>query len=121
MPGTSEILLALEQIFTTKILELFVGFIVAATVMLLLKIIAEAIAGHIQFRLDKHISIGSPVEIYGKKGRVRDVTLFTITVETDCGFIRIPTKSWRASKFLMLKDQIFFYNKRKEDKKNKEL
>ncbi len=117
MPGSSEVLLALEQIFATKIFELLFGFIVAATVLLLLKIIAEALAGYIQFRLDKHIAIGSPIEIYGKKGRVLDVTVFTITVETDCGFIRVPTKTWRASKFIMLKDQLSLHNRRKEDKR----
>jgi len=115
MTGTKEIVDALDQIQQTNIDSLIISFLLAVVVLMLLKIVAEAITGYIQFRLDKHIAIGSPVEIYGKKGRIRDATIFTINVETECGFIRVPTKSWRASKFISLKDTVP-HNRRADDK-----
>ena len=102
MTGTKEIVDALDQIQKTNIDSLIISFLMAVVVLMLLKIVAEAITGYIQFRLDQHIAIGSPVEIYGKKGRIREVTIFTITIETSCGFIRVPTKAWRVSKFISL-------------------
>jgi len=116
MSGTQEVLTALDQIQKTNIDSIIISFLIAAVALMLLKIVAEAISGYIQFRLDQHIAIGSPVEIYGKKGRIREVTVFTITIETECGFIRVPTKSWRVSKFISLKN-IVPHNRRLEDKK----
>ena len=115
MGGTTEITNALDQIFQTQILEIFMSFIIAATVLLLLKIVAESLVGYIQFRLDKHIAIGSPVEVYGKKGRIKEISIFTITVESDCGYIRVPTRVWRGSKYLTLKDQMLLRNRRAGD------
>ena len=106
MPGSKELIDALSQVFATKIFEIVFMFIIVATVLLLLKIVAEAIAGYIQFRLDKHIAIGSSVEIYGKLGKVKEITVFTITIETECGYIRVPTKSWRASRFITMKNKV---------------
>jgi len=115
MSGSKEIVEALDQIQKTNIDSLIISFLVTVVVLMLLKVVAEAITGYIQFRLDQHIAIGSPVEIYGKKGRIREVTVFTITIETECGFIRVPTKSWRVSKFISLKN-IVPHNRRLEDK-----
>ncbi len=106
MPDTNEIIIAIQQIIKTNIVGLVITFVLIATFFLLLKVIAEALAGYIQFRLDQYISIGSPIEIYGKKGRIKEVSIFTITIETRCGFVRVPTKLWRASRFLILKDRI---------------
>lgn len=113
--GEVEIITALDQIFKTNILSLVGSFIFATTVFMLLKMVAESLTGYIQFRLDKHLAIGSPIEVYGKQGRIDDITIFTITVQTDCGFIRVPTKSWRASKFIVLKDNLVLRNRRKGD------
>lgn len=115
MAGTQEIVTALDQIWKTNITELVITFILTATVLLLLKIVAEALAGYIQFRLDKHIAIGSAVEIYGKVGRIKEISIFTITVETECGFIRTPTKTWRTSRFIAFKNKVK-WDRRKGDK-----
>ncbi len=115
MAGTQEVLDALDQIQKTNIDSIVISFLIAAVALMLLKLIAEAITGYIQLRLDQHIAIGSPVEVYGKKGRIKDVNIFTVTIETQCGFIRIPTKSWRTSKFINLKDELVLQNRRKSD------
>jgi hypothetical protein len=115
--GSKEVIEALDQIQKTNIDSIVISFLIAAVALMLLKIIAEAITGYIQVRLDQHIAIGSPVEIYGKKGRISAFTIFTITVETQCGFIRVPTKSWRTSKFITLKDKLVLHNRRKDDDK----
>lgn len=97
----------LAEVLHKQFYTLAVDMIIAMVIIILLKIIAEHIAGHIMFRMDKHTSIGSPIEVYGKKGRIKDVTLFNIMVETECGFIRIPTKHWKASRYILLKgDQV---------------
>lgn len=119
MNPTEELMLVLKQILQINLFDVIFLFIITATVFMLLKIVAESLAGYIQFRLDKFISIGSPVEIYDKKGRIKGVTIFTVTVETDCGFIRIPTKTWRNSKFLTLKDQMILHTRRKDDKEKR--
>jgi len=115
MTGSKEVLEALDQIQKTNIDSIIISFLIAAVALMLLKIVAEAVAGWVQLRLDQHIAIGSSVEIYGKKGRIKEVTIFTVTVETECGFIRVPTKSWRASKFITLKNKVP-HNRRVEDK-----
>jgi small-conductance mechanosensitive channel len=116
MATSKDVLDALDQIQQTNFDSVVISFLVAAVALMLLKIIAEAITGFIQLRLDQHIAIGTTVEVYGKKGRVKEVTLFTVTIETECGYVRVPTKSWRASKFLILKDSQPLHNRRKDDK-----
>lgn len=119
MVGTNEILETIDKIQKTNIDSIIISFIVAAVALMLLKIVSEAIAGYIQVRLDEHIAIGSDVEIFGHIGKIKDVSIFTVTVETDRGYIRTPTKLWRASKFLVLKNKIQL-NRRKEDKQKGE-
>ncbi len=104
MANTKEVIEALDQIQKTNIDSIIISFLVAAVVLSLLKIIADAISGYIQFRLDQHIALNSQVEIYGKRGRIKEISIFTITIETECGYIRVPTKLWRASRFIVLKD-----------------
>jgi len=114
MPEANQIIIALNQVFQTKIFEMMFLFIITVTIMLLLKVVAEALVGYVQFILNQHISIGSPIEIYGKYGRIKELNIFTITVETDCGYIRVPTKLWRSSRFIALKDKVL-YDRRKEN------
>ena len=102
----NEITQIIDHVIKSKIHMVVISFILGTTALLLLKIIAEAITGYIQFRLDQHVAIGSPVQIYGLKGRIREASIFTITVETHIGFIRIPTKVWRLSKYIVLKDKV---------------
>lgn len=116
MAGTHDVIQALDQIQKTNIDTIVISFLITAVVLMLLKIVAEAITGYIQLRLDQHIAIGTTVDVYGKRGRIKDVSVFTITIETECGFIRVPTKSWRASRFIIMKDRQALHNRRKEDK-----
>jgi len=116
MAGTQEVLEALDQIQKTNIDSLIISVLISAVALMLLKIVAEAVAGWVQLRLDQHIAIGSSVEIYGKQGRIKEVSIFTVTVETECGFIRVPTKLWKASKFITLKNKVP-HNRRLEDKR----
>ena len=116
MTGAQEIVEALDQIFKSNIINLILFAITSTTLFMLLRLVAESLTGYIQFRLDKYISIGSPVEVYGKKGRVQKVTIFTIFIQTECGYIRIPIKNWRTSKFVALNDNTVLRNRRKDDK-----
>ena len=116
MVNEKELFVMLQQIIKTGIVDWVTLFIIGATIILLLKTIAEAAAGYIQIRMDKHIAIGSVIEVYGKKGRIKELSMFTITIETDCGFIRIPTKSWRTSQYFILKDRMALKNRRDADK-----
>jgi hypothetical protein len=116
MANSQEVITALEQIQKTNIDSIIVSFLIAAVALMLLKIVAEAITGWVQLRLDQHIAIGTTVEVYGKKGRIKEISVFTITIESQCGYIRVPTKAWRASRFLILKDTQKLHNRRKEDK-----
>lgn len=115
MANTQEVIEALDQIQKTNIDSIIISFLIAAVALMLLKIVAEAITGWVQLRLDQHIAIGSDVEVYGKKGKILEVSIFTVTVETECGYIRIPTKSWRGSRFITLKSSAK-HNRRKDDK-----
>lgn len=113
-PTTGDILEALNKIDEQMVL-LVIKFIIGIVVIMILKVIAENIVGYIMFRLDSHVCVGTPVDIYGKKGRIQGVSIFEIVVETDCGFIRVPSKSWRASKYIVLKDQLALRNRRSGD------
>ncbi len=115
MTGSKEIAEALDQIQKTNIDSLVISFLIVVVVLMLLKVVAEGIVGYIQIRLDRHIALGSPVEVYSKRGKIKEITLFTITIETDCGFVRIPTKLWRGSRFLSLKNKVP-HDRRKDDK-----
>lgn len=92
------------DVFHSKFYVVIFDFIVVAVVILTLKNVAEHIAGFIMIRLDKYISIGSKVKVYDVVGEITCVGLFNVTVETEEGFIRVPTKSWRTSKYMLLKD-----------------
>ena len=101
---------------------LFIGFkfLAGVVILMMLKTIAENIVGSLMFRFDNHISIGSPVEIYGKKGRIKEASLFSITIETDCGYVRVPSKHWRTSKVILLKDDLNLRNRRSTDRQQGE-
>lgn len=100
----ADILNAINQLAQTKIHYLMMSFLFTTTIFMLLKTVAEAISGFIQFRLDKHLSIGSPVEVYGHRGRIKEISVFTITIKIANGYIRIPTKSWRTSKYIVIRE-----------------
>jgi len=111
---TQQILDVLYQI-DEKMVWVGIKLLIGAVVILLLKIITENITSYLMFRIDRHVGIGTPVEVYGKKGRIREASWFEITIETDCGFIRIPPKHWRTSKYIVLKDQLILRNRRITD------
>ena len=102
----NDIIAIIDHVVQSRIHTVVVSFVLGTTALLLLKTIAEAITGYIQFRLDQHVAIGSPVELYGFKGRIREASIFTITVETLNGYIRVPTKEWRGSRYIVLKDKV---------------
>jgi hypothetical protein len=116
MASTQDVVNALDQIQTSNIHSIIVSFLIAAVALLILKIIAEAITGYIQLRLDQHVALGSAIEVYGKRGILKEVSLFTVTIETECGYVRVPTKSWRSSRFLILKDRRNIVARKIEDK-----
>jgi small-conductance mechanosensitive channel len=116
MAGSTEVISALDQIQKTNIDTIVISFLITAVVLMLLKTMAEAITGFIQLRLDKHISIGTTVEVYGRVGKVKQMSIFIITIETGDGYIRVPTKLWRASRFVIIKDNQALHNRRIGDK-----
>ena len=112
------------DLFTLIDKELFyiiLKILIAVIFIILVKTIAEHTVGYILYILDKHICVGSPIEIYNKKGRIKEVSLFTITIETECGFIRVPTKYWRISQVIILKDKMNLRNRRLTDRQNVEV
>lgn len=115
MANAQEVIEAIDQVYATNVHSIIVSFLIAAVLLMLLKIVAEAITGYIQLRLDQHVALESAVEVYGKRGILKEVSLFTVTIETECGFVRVPTKSWRSSRFLILKDRNELLKRRKED------
>lgn len=118
--SASDVINALNGIIQTNITYIVVTFVMAATFLLLLKTLAEALTGYIQLRLDQHLAIGSLVEVYGKVGFIKQVSIFTVTIETEYEFIRVPTKRWRLTKFLILKGCGPIPERRKSDKKKKD-
>jgi len=113
-PSTDQILAALYQI-DDRMVWLAIKILVGAVIILLLKSFTENVASYILFRFDRYVGIGTPVELYNKKGRIQNATWFEITIETDCGFIRIPPKNWRSSKYIVLKDDLVLRNRRRSD------
>ena len=99
-----------EQLFT-----LMFKFVIIGVIIMLLKNIIESVTGYILLMTNKYVCIGSPVEIYGKKGRIKRITLFSVTIETECGYIRTSTKDWRTSKYISLKDHLTLLNRRSTD------
>jgi len=112
--NSSEIIELINKL-DEQIVYMIIKFMIGIIILMLFKIIAENIVGYIMFRIDEHINIGAPVEVYGKKGRIKETSLFVITIETDCGYIRIPTKDWRTCKAIILKDQLMLHNRRLND------
>ena len=75
----------------------------------------QGTVSYILFRLDPYVGLGTPVELYGDTvGRICDASMFTIVVETENGFIRLPTRRWRSIKCMVLKDR-FLRDRRKKD------
>lgn len=113
----NDIIAIVDHVVQSKLHTLIVTFVITATVLLLLKQIAEALTGYIQFRLDQHVGIGTPVEVYGLRGRIKETSIFTITIETKDCFIRVPTKEWRFSQYRVLRDTVLCDDICKEEKK----
>jgi len=87
----------------------------SAVIVLLLKDMIQGTVSYILFRLDPYVGLGTPVELYGDTvGRICDASMFTIVVETENGFIRLPTRRWRSIKCMVLKDR-FLRDRRKKD------
>ncbi len=114
----TDLINALNEIIKTNIFHITITFVLSAIVLLLLKVVAEAGAGYIQFRLDPHLSIGSLVEVYKQKGRILRINWFSIVVETETCYVRIPTKQWRFSKMLILKEEDQKWNRRSNDEES---
>ncbi len=114
-PTTQDVLEVLNRIDEQMVLVI-IKFIIGIVVIMILKVVAENIVGYIMFRVDSHVGIGTPVEIYGKRGIIESASIFEIVVETDCGFVRVPSKVWRSSKYIVLKDHLTMRNRRSSDR-----
>lgn len=106
---------ALTELVSSQLPILLLKFIALVVAIYLLKNIAEGIASYILFRVDEHVSIGTPVKVYGEDGRIKSANIFTVVVELSIGYIRIPMKNWRNSKYIVLKDSILVKNRRTND------
>jgi len=93
-------------------------FILIGAIILLLKIVIEALVAHLMFVIDAHVSIGTFIRVYGQEGYIKEVGVFTITIRTDEGFVRIPTKEWRSCKYTLLCKDVNF-GRRKTDEEAK--
>ena len=97
------------ELMNTLNSELFwIGFklMVGAVIVLLLKDMIQGTVSYILFRLDPYVGLGTPVELYGDTiGRICDASMFTIVIETEKGYIRLPTRRWRLIKCMVLKDR----------------
>lgn len=85
--------------------ELICYFIVFGVIVILAQSVSQSIAGYIFFRIDRYVSIDTSVEIYGKRGIIKNATIFGVTVETCDGFLHVATKNWKDSGYMVLKDK----------------
>jgi len=89
--------------------ELFwIGFelMIGAVIVLILKDIVQGAVAYFMFRLDPYVGLGTPVELYGDQiGRICGASVFTIVIETDNGYIRLPMTMWRLTRSKILKDR----------------
>jgi len=95
-----------DNVFDRQLLETIIQLIIVGIIILFLKNMIENVVGFVTFLFDPHVSVGSPIEVYGKKGRVKCISPFTVTIENKEEFIRIPFKGWRTSKYSILKDNL---------------
>jgi len=106
------VVLKMVEQFDTQLLTLLFKLAVVAILVLLFKGLIQDIVSYIVFRTNRYVGIGTPVEVYGKIGRIRSVSLSFIVIETEKGFIPIPTRGWRSCKYHILKDSLFLKDKR---------
>ncbi len=78
--------------------------------------IAQSIIGFFQLRLNKYLCLDKAIKINGHTGHIRSIGFFSLTVETNEGFIFIPTKGWRDMQIVILKETVE-KNRRTEDEK----
>ena len=101
--------------FDQRIIFISLKILLAIVVAMMFKTVAENIVGYLILRLDQYVGIGTCVETFGKRGKIREISFFTVTIETECGYIRIPTRNWRTSKFIILRDRIELRQRRSTD------
>ncbi len=106
---------ALTELVSSQLPALILKFIALVVIIYLLKNIAEGMASYILFRVDEHVSIGTPVKVFGEDGRIKSANAFTLVVELAIGYIRIPMKNWRSSRYIVLKDSVLIKNRREND------
>ncbi len=106
---------ALTELVSSRLPTLLLKFIAIVIAIYLLKHVAEGVASYILFRVDEHVSIGTPVKVFDRDGRIKSANIFTIVVELSIGYIRIPMKNWRNSRYIVLKDSVLIKNRRTDD------
>lgn len=92
----------ISQVDATLFLLLLKLFAVGV-IALILKNKVENLSAYLIFRFNVHVGVGTWVEIYGRRGQIIEASMSTVTVEAEDGFLRIPMKAWRGSKYVVLK------------------
>jgi len=113
-----ELTQSISTLLNGKVWYLMVQFIAIGTIILTLKNTIEALVATIQIRLDKHLSIGDELRVYGKEGYIKGIGLFTLTVATQYGFIRIPTKMWKNTQYELKRTTLGFKRRASDHKEN---
>lgn len=80
-------------------------FMLVALGAFIIKLFVESLANYFMFRYNKHVGIGTRIEIYGKIGIVKHIGYTSFIIDTDNGEFHIPMKDWKNAKYVVLKDK----------------
>ena len=100
---STELANKITEFFTFDLFLMISSGIFLVVITLLLKSIAESLTAYILFYADKHVSVGTPIKVYGEIGYVKGFNLFWVCIKTKEGFLRIPITDWKKSRFMILR------------------
>lgn len=110
-----QLIKVIEEVVSLQIPTLVGTLVVIGVALYLLRYVGDSLASYFLLRIDMHVGVGRSVEVYGRKGRIKKITIFTVVVETCDGYIRIPIREWRTSRYVVLKDIVPNKRRRQND------
>ena len=99
-----ELIMELVKVIDEVWLTLLLQVIIAGILALILKNIIESLAYYLMYRFNKHVKEGTLISLNGKEGRIKEASIFSITIEFKEGYMTFPTKNWKSIKWIVLKD-----------------
>jgi hypothetical protein len=101
----TELTTMLTEFINANLFVVLMQILILGTFLVLAKVFIENFASWVLLRFDPHIKVGTLILLENDtEARVKEIRIFSITVESKVGYLSIPTRRWRDQSWTVLKD-----------------